>query len=262
MFEPRRSHPRFVFTAILVCVCAGTYTMAAELTGEATRAYENYQKSARDAFLSRVGSNPGAVAKNGAERSVRPGKEDGIISVPGGLLHHWVGGTFIPHATLEHAVEVSASYANYTAIYKEVIASTLVAHEGDTYRVILRLKEGQAGITAVLDVHSTIQFVHASSGLVYSITNADEIREIENPAKPSERLLPAGRDSGYLWRASTFTAFIARSDGVYVETESLGLSRRFPAFSSWLIEPIARRLGRKSIEGSLQEFAAAVQKGS
>ena len=42
--------------------------------------------------------------------------------------------------------------------------------------------------------------------------------------------------------------------------ETLGLSRGFPPFLAWFIEPIARRLGRKSIERSLEEFIAAVRK--
>jgi len=42
--------------------------------------------------------------------------------------------------------------------------------------------------------------------------------------------------------------------------ETLGLSRGFPPFLGWFIEPIARRLGRKSIERSLEQFIAAVRK--
>ena len=93
-----------------------------------------------------------------------------------------------------------------------------------------------------------------------AISNADEIREVENAGQSNERLLPAGRDSGYLWRASSFTRFTEREGGVYIETETLGLSREFPPFLGWIIEPIARRLGRKSVERSLEEFIAAIRK--
>jgi len=76
----------------------------------------------------------------------------------------------------------------------------------------------------------------------------------------TRRLLPAGRDSGYLWRASSFTTLAEQDAGVYVGMETLGLSRGFPPFLGWFIEPIARRLGRKSIERSLEQFVAAVRK--
>jgi hypothetical protein len=38
------------------------------------------------------------------------------------------------------------------------------------------------------------------------------------------------------------------------------LSRRFPAMLGWVIEPIARRLGRKSVETFLREFRDALRK--
>ena len=96
--------------------------------------------------------------------------------------------------------------------------------------------------------------------VAYALSTADDIREVENAGQRDERLLPAGQDSGYLWRASNFTRFTEREDGVYVEMETIGLSRGFPPFLGWLIEPIARRLGRKSIERSLEEFIAEVRK--
>jgi hypothetical protein len=71
--------------------------------------------------------------------------------------------------------------------------------------------------------------------------------------------MEAGRDSGYLWRASTFTCFVETKDGLYVETETIGLSRAFPPLLGWIIEPIARRLGRRSVATSLQEFATALK---
>ena len=85
---------------------------------------------------------------------------------------------------------------------------------------------------------------------------------MEDFGKPSESLLPVGRDSGYLWRAHTLTHFVAEKDGVFIVMETLGLSRRFPPFTGWIIEPIARRIGRKSVEGSLTEFLAAIRRSA
>ena len=125
--------------------------------------------------------------------------------------------------------------------------------------MLLRLKEGEAGVSAVLQMRSTVQYFADRPGTVYAMSDADELREVRGAGRPDEHLLPAGRDSGYLWRASTFSCFVEERGGVYVETETLGLSREFPPLLGWLIEPIARRLGRKSVELSLREFAAAVR---
>jgi len=62
-----------------------------------------------------------------------------------------------------------------------------------------------------------------------------------------------------LWRAVTLNRLVEQDAGVFIEMETLGLSRGFPPLLRWFIEPIARRLGRKSVELSLQEFRRAVQ---
>jgi len=233
---------------------------AAELTPRASQAYDEYRQQAQEAFLARVPTDGGsAVPKAEGIPPARPGREDGIVSVPDGLIHHWVGGAFIPNATLQRVLDVANAYDSYNRIYKEVIASKLVTRDGDESRVLIRLKASEAGIGAVLDIHTTVRYFRPTHRLVYSITSADQIREVENAGEPGERLLPAGRDSGYLWRTNSFTRFTEHDTGVYVEMETLALSRRFPSLLGWLIEPIARRLGRKSIERSLEEFIAAVR---
>jgi hypothetical protein len=132
---------------------------------------------------------------------------------------------------------------------------------GDTFRVLMRIKEGAGGITGVIEIRSTVRYSYPTNGSVLVFSNADEIREVQNAGARDERLLPAGRDSGYLWRANTFTRYVETPDGVWIQMETLGLSRRFPPLLGWLIEPIARRLGRRSVETTLQEFGKAVSQG-
>ena len=230
-----------------------------QLQERTSRAYDAYLAEARQAFLSRIRTTGATVAGREGVLTARPGREDGIIDVPGGLVHHWVGAAFIRGVTARKVVDVSCDYAGYSGIYKAIIASRLIEREGDTFRVLMRLKEGEAGVTAVLDVHSTVQYFYPSSQSAYALSNADQIREVRNAGESGERLLPAGQDSGFLWRANTFSRFTEQEGGVFVEMETLGLSRRFPIMLGWLIEPIARRLGRRSVETSLHEFIAAVR---
>ena len=53
--------------------------------------------------------------------------------------------------------------------------------------------------------------------------------------------------------------FTADTGGVFIVMETLGLSRPFPRLTGWFIEPIARRIGRKSVEGSLGEFLTGIR---
>jgi hypothetical protein len=104
-----------------------------------------------------------------------------------------------------------------------------------------------------------VRFFYPDGRSAYSIAMSEEIRELRSPGTSNERSLPAGHDNGYLWRVSTFTYLIEFDHGVLVQTEALGLSRDFPRLLRWIIEPVARRLGRSSMERSLQEFSKAVR---
>jgi hypothetical protein len=235
---------------------------AADLRDETRLAYEAYAARAIASFLQRFSSaaaSPGLDAADEGETRVRPAAEDGVISVTGGLVHHWAGSAFIPGVTLDDAIAVSQAYGEYPDMYKEIVSSRMLAHEGNTYRVRFRIRESAMGRTAVLEITSHVTYAFPRAGAASSVATADEIREVVESGTPGEHYLPAGRDSGYLWRASTLTGLIARDRGVDVTMETIGLSRGFPAMLGWIIEPVARRLGIKSVERSLQEFRDAVR---
>jgi hypothetical protein len=235
---------------------AGSPAGAADLQTRTSRAYDAYLDEARRAFLSRT--RPAVAAPRSSVLSAGPARDDGIIGVPGGLVHHWTAEGFIRGATLRQGLDVSSNFASYHTVYKAVITSKLLRRDGDRYTVQMRLEEGEGGVHAVLDVRSTVEYRYPADGSVFVLSHADEIRQVENAGRRGERLLPAGRDSGYLWRASTLTFLREQDDGLYAVTETVSLSRAFPPLLGWIIEPIARRFGRRSVATSMQEFIAAV----
>lgn len=231
-----------VAAGILICVLSAI-AVAAEVEPRTLEAYESYVASVRQAFLG-----------DGAPADLRPGR---IIKVPGGLVHHWRGAVVIPGVGLDQALAVAQDYDRYAEVHTPVIQSRLLEREGNTYRIFTRVKEGGGMVTAVLDVWSVVTYL-PGPGEVRTIGEARMIRQLEDADRPGSRHLPPGRDSGYLWAANTFTKFSARDGGVQVELETIGLSRKFPALLGWFIEPIARRIGRDSVERTLAEFKAAV----
>jgi hypothetical protein len=257
--------PRFGM-ACAVVLCAAF--AAADLRDETSRAYDGYAEQATRVFLERIrGSSPatdggaarGTTTPRSSQVVARPANEDGIVALSGGLVHHWVGSTFIGNVTLKNALDVSSRYDEYPSIYQPIIASRLLSNDGNSYRVLMRIKESAAGLSAVLDVTTRVQYFHPDVRSVYSISASEEIRELRDPGTSKERHLAPGHDSGYLWRAAAFTHMVERDGGVFVEMETIGLSRGFPPLLRWIIEPVARRVGRSSVERSLQEFSKAVR---
>jgi hypothetical protein len=262
MLTSRRSHGPLVLLCLLA-VC-GSAVAAAELTDAASRAYADYASRARQAFLARATSPPpnptDRAALQDGTPSVRPGGGDGILNAPDSLIHHWSGGIFIRGVTLDQVVSVSRDYPNYPMFFRAVQRASVLADRGDTIQLNFRMRESAGGMTATLDMKSNVIYSRPDATHAYAVSSSDEIREVKDADRPDERQLPVGRDSGYLWRAGAFTRFIQLEGGVYMEMETLGLSRPFPPMLGWMIEPIARRVGRRSVETSMQEFRTAVLK--
>ena len=57
------------------------------------------------------------------------------------------------------------------------------ATRGNTYRVLMRIKESAAGLSAVLDVTSRVQYFQPDSGTIYSISTSEEIRELRDQGR-------------------------------------------------------------------------------
>jgi hypothetical protein len=173
-----------------------------------------------------------------------------------------VATAFVKGATLRQVVDVARDYPSYGKVYENVVSAKVLSQKGDTYSVLIRLEEGSLGVEAVLDVRSTVEYRTLGDGSILATSKSDEIRQVDNAGRSNESRRPVGRDSGYLWRAHTVTLFTPSDDGVVVVMETLGLSRGYPPFTGWWLEPIARRLGRKSAEGSLNEFLVAIRRSA
>jgi hypothetical protein len=255
----RRHH--LLHAIVLVGVCASV-AIAAELTDAAAQAYAEHAARARDAFLQRASQPPPKPADRAALRAqkvlVQPGSGDGILTVTGGLVHNWRAWIFIPGVGLDEVIAASRAYRDYPKVFHPVMAATVLADEGESIRVQLRMKESAGGMSAILDVRSNIRYIRSDATHAHVISASEEVREVKDAGKPTERQLPAGRDSGYLWRAGTLTSFIEQDGGVYMEMETIALSRPFPPMLGWVIEPIARHVGRGSVEDSVAEFRKAV----
>jgi hypothetical protein len=231
----------------------------AALSPRTTADYDLYVAGVEGAFLARARAEA-PVAPSGPGTAAECVTQGRIVKVAHGLVHHWRSTTHIPAVTLDQVLATAQHYDAYARMYAPIVESRLLHREPARFRVLTRLRESAGPVTVVLEVRSLVRYERVATS-AFSIGASEHITEVADAGEPDERRLPAGRDSGYLWRANTFTRFVARDGGVDVELETLGLSRRFPPMLGWLIEPIARRLGRRSVERTLSEFAAAVRDG-
>ena len=176
------------------------------------------------------------------------GKE---ISIPDGLVHHWIGVVFVPGATVDSAVSLLQDYDRHAEIYKPAVArSKLLARDGDTFRVYLRFFQKKV-ITVVVNSEHEARFSREGRDRARSRIYSTRIAEVENPDTPGEREKPVGQDGGYLWRLYTYWRFLERDGGTYVQCESITLTRGIPVGFGWLIRPFITSIPRESLEFTL-----------
>ena len=272
-----RLHSLRMKALYVVCCVASIFgwpniAVAAELAPETAEAYERYVAGIRERFEAEVlaRTQPENVSP---ERLVRlrageiiagPGNGDGILDVPGGLVHHWRGAAFMPDVTLDEVIAIAQDYSSYSDNYEWIVGGGVLNHERDEERardlfeIFLRLERSASVVKGVLDLWTVVEYQRQSPGFASAVSITDCIRQIENEGRPNERRLPVGTGRGYLWRAITLSTYVQDEGGVIVEFETIGLSRRFPRMLGWIIEPIARRLGRGSAADSLRQLRRAV----
>jgi hypothetical protein len=262
----------FRFSACLTVVCvavslaAPQEIAAAELAARTTEAYDRYIATLLGEFSKRIASDmflehgmpPALDRLRRGEVLLDAGSGDGIIDAPNGLIHHWRATVFIPDVTLERLLKTVQDYPAYASLYNWLVASELLNVDGDRYRTFFRAKRSSGVVTGVLDLWMTTEYQRLAPDRVTSIAKAECVRQVEHAGEGGEHRLRPGLGSGYLWRADALSKYLERDGGVYVELDAIGLSRGYPPLLGWVIEPVARRLGRESAASSLNTLRKAI----
>jgi hypothetical protein len=256
--------------AFLLCAFYVSGARAVNLKPETVQAFERYIRDTEALLEQRtlpagkflwVDEEPqrAAQVRQGQVAIRNRGVQD-TLAVPGGLIHDWIGAVFIPGVTLEKTLALIQDYDRNQDNYKpEVLASRLVSRSGNDFKVYMRLMK-QRVIVVILDTDYDVRYFPLGSGRCHSRAHSTRIAQVENAGKRGERILPPGKDDGFLWRLYSYWRFQERDGGVYVECEAISLTRGIPAGLGWLIEPIITTLPRESLANTLRETRAAMQK--
>jgi hypothetical protein len=174
-----------------------------------------------------------------------------LVRVPDGLIHDWVGAAWIPGTTVKQTLSLVQDYDNHKQVYKpDVIDSKLVSHQGNDYKIYMRLLKKKI-ITVVLDTDHDVHYSPLSPTRWFLRSYTTRISEVENAGKPNEKVAPPDTGYGFLWRLDSYWRFEERDSGVYVELRAISLTRDVPAGLGWIIEPIVRKLPRQSLINTL-----------
>ncbi len=174
------------------------------------------------------------------------------VDVPDGLIHHWVGTVFVLGGSVNGAVSLLQDYDRHASIYAPAVArSRILKRDGDEFQVFLRFTMKKV-ITVVMNTEHDARFTRESDGRARSRISSTRIAEVINPDEPGEHEEPVGSGGGYLWRLNTYWRFLERDGGVYIECESISLTRGIPFGLVWIVGPFVTSIPRESLAFTLE----------
>ncbi len=170
---------------------------------------------------------------------------------------------FIPNTSLDQAMSVLTNYPRYSEVYKQLLRNcSVVERNGDDIKLSVVAVQKALSVTAAVSTDNQIHIVRLDSKRVLITSSATRIQEIANYGQSSEHAFPEDRRPGYVWRAVVNERLEERDGGVYVELETVALSRGIPLEFRWLIKPLTDELPRKMMIDMLNDTRAALANGS
>jgi hypothetical protein len=190
--------------------------------------------------------------------TVREG--DKPIKVPSGLIHHWAGVIFIPNATFNEVTAVLRDYDCHEDTYKpQIRKSKLLERNGDESKIYFQFFNHSI-VTVILNADFDVRDTQFGAGRFQTVSRSTRIAEVENVDSPNEHEKPVGNDHGYMWRLYTYWRIEEKDGGVYVQNESVSLTRTVPALLAFVVNPLVKSIPRNVLIHLLTDTRNAVGK--
>ncbi|HEY1903701.1 MAG TPA: hypothetical protein VGG56_14805 [Terracidiphilus sp.] len=269
---------RQLFRFRLLFLVCGLLALAAvpgraltEPTAAAVGAFNSYvgavearltqQHRAPNTFLASVASDP--------QRETRLRRGELIVerltppdgpNLPGALLHDWRATAFAPGASAADFERLMKNFNGYPQRFSpQVLQAKVLSQQGDHFRVSMRVRQRHI-ITVVLDSTYDVEFGRLDARHGYSISRSVHISEIDAPGTAAEHALNGSEEHGFLWRLNTYWSYEERDGGLYMQIESVSLTRSIPMGLGWAVRPFVESVPRASLEFTLRSVGDALRK--
>ena len=180
--------------------------------------------------------------------------------LPGALLHDWRGTAFVAGGKAADFERLMKNFNAYPRVFTpQILTARILSHDGDHFQTTMRVKQKHV-LTVVMDTAYDVAFGRLDAAHGYSISRSTQIAEIDSPATAHERALGPGEEHGFLWRMNTYWSYEERDGGLYIQIESVTLSRSIPTGLGWAIGPFIESVPRDSLEFTLRATSNALRR--
>jgi hypothetical protein len=253
---------------LLSCAAAPT-GIAVEPAPASIAAYDSYVNAVESRLSQQHRSTKGflVLPASGAQGELSLRRGDVIvekltpaanIELRGALLHHWRGTAFAAGARAADFERVMRDFEHYPQYFSpQVVQAKAVMQQSDHMQAVMRIRQ-KHGITVVMDASYDIVFGGLDARHGYSNSRSTNISEIEAAGTAQERVLDANEEHGFLWRLNTDWSYEERDGGVYLQIESVSLTRSIPRGLGWAVGPFVESVPRQSLEFTLRAACKAL----
>src|SRR5207247_2159434 len=104
----------------------------------------------------------------------------GIQGVPNGIIHHWIGGIFIPGATIDSLSAIALDYSRYKDFYSPVVVeSKLLACTATGQRFSMLWHRKVLFVDVAMQVEYAAHEVRIDSQRGYNVADTVQLQELE-----------------------------------------------------------------------------------
>jgi hypothetical protein len=179
----------------------------------------------------------------------------------GALIHDWRGSAFIAGVKAADFERVMKNFGDYPRIFSPEIprAHVLARSDEDHLQAEMRVKQKHV-ITVVMDTSYDIAYGRLDAQHRYSISRSTKVTEIADAGTAEEHPLSPQEEHGFLWRLNSYWTYEERDGGLYIQIESVSLTRSIPAGLGWIVGPFVESIPRESLEFTLRSVCNALRK--
>ena len=264
---PRILSANFVLCGFLLFAAAPARTQAKPAPA-AVSAFNSYISSVEARLAQQHRSPNGFIASLAqSETRLRQGEliieqitPSTTVDLPGAMLYHWRGTAFAPGAKAADFERLMKNFDAYPQNYSpQILQSKILSQQGDHFQVLMRVRQKHV-ITVVMDTTYDVTFARLDALRGYSISRSTQISEIDSPGTRHERALTSSEEHGFLWRLYTYWTYEERDGGLYMQIESVSLTRSIPTGLGWAIGPFVESVPRESLEFTLRSTCNALRR--
>jgi hypothetical protein len=136
-----------------------------------------------------------------------------------------------------------------------VLQASVLARHGDEMQASMRVRQKHV-ITVVMDTAYDVSFGRLDAEHGWSVSRSTKISEIGSGGSA----VAAADEHGFLWRQNTYWSYEERDGGLYLQLESVSLSRSIPTGLGWAVRPFVESVPRESLEFTLGAVCKGLQK--